>query len=131
MGKLMRFSPIGYVEEDKIVVDEKYIPALEGIEEFSHIIVVWVFSESKGYRMKVHPRGKKELPEVGLFATRTPFRPNPVAVSTVELVKRERNILYVKGLEAYDSTPVLDIKPYFDKGIKASFPKWVKDLHRF
>ena len=62
--------------------------------------------------MKVHPRGKIDAPLLGIFATRTPHRPNPVGLTLVELMKVERNVLTVRGLDAFDGTPIIDIKPY-------------------
>jgi len=98
-----------------IVVDSNLAEALDGLEEFSHIIVVyWMHRVSTTGRLptKVHPRGRQELPVVGLFATRSPQRPNPVGVTTVRLLEHRDNILRVEGLDAIDGTPVIDIKPY-------------------
>ena len=76
--------------------------------------------------MKVHPRGRRDLPLLGIFATRTMLRPNPVGLTLVELVKVEGNVLTVRGLDAFDGTPVLDIKPFdsWDTTENARVPKW-------
>ena len=78
----------------------------------------------------VHPRGRAELPPVGIFATRTPIHPNPIGLTLVELVKREENVLCVRGLDAFDGTPVLDIKPYgcpWDVVVNFRAPKWFNE----
>jgi len=72
--------------------------------------------------------GKPELPLVGRFATRSPSRPNPVGQATVKLLERHDNILKVKGLDAIDGTPVIDIKPYlpgYDSADGAKVPLWM------
>jgi tRNA-Thr(GGU) m(6)t(6)A37 methyltransferase TsaA len=76
--------------------------------------------------MKVHPRGRRDLPLLGVFATRTNLRPNPIGLTLVELVKVEGNILKVRGLDAYDGTPVLDVKPFdfWDMAKDAKVPAW-------
>jgi len=110
-----------------IVVNSSLTEALDGLEEFSHIVVLfWMHQAAAGeLPMKVHPMGKQELPLVGLFATRSPHRPNPVGVTTVRLLERQGNILKVKGLDAIDGTLVIDIKPYisgFNSAANAKCP---------
>lgn len=81
--------------------------------------------------IKVHPRARRELPLVGLFATRSPHRPNPIGESTVRLIERRDNILRVEGLDAIDGTPVLDIKPHFpraDNPTDVRVPEWITRL---
>jgi len=113
-----------------IVVDSNLAEALDGLEEFSHLIVLyWMHRLTPGRKLplKVHPMGKPELPLVGRLATRSPSRPNPVGQATVRLLERRGNILKVKGLDAIDSTPVIDIKPYipgYDSAADAKAPKW-------
>jgi tRNA-Thr(GGU) m(6)t(6)A37 methyltransferase TsaA len=78
--------------------------------------------------LKIHPRGRQELPLLGLFATRTPNRPNPVGKAMVRLLQRRGNILRVEGLDAIDGTPVIDIKPYipgYDSVTNAKVPPWI------
>jgi tRNA-Thr(GGU) m(6)t(6)A37 methyltransferase TsaA len=113
-----------------IVVDSHLAEALDGLEEFSHIIVLyWMHQLTPGrkLKLKVHPMGKPELPLTGRFATRAPSRPNPVGQATVRLLERRDNILKVKGLDAIDGTPVIDIKPYipgYDLATDAKAPRW-------
>ncbi len=83
---------------------------LKDIEGFSHIIVIYWFHESQGYRMLIKTPWDDSFH--GLFTTRSPHRPCPLGLTVVELVAREKSILKVKGLDAIDGTPLLDIKPY-------------------
>jgi len=113
-----------------IVVDSNLAEALDGLEEFSHLIVLyWMHRLTPGRKLplKVHPMGKPELSLVGRLATRSPSRPNPVGQATVRLLERRGNILKVKGLDAVDGTPVIDIKPYipgYDSADDAKAPRW-------
>jgi tRNA-Thr(GGU) m(6)t(6)A37 methyltransferase TsaA len=115
----------------EIVIDRELAEALDGLEEFSHIIVLyWMHQLPAGreLKLKVHPMGNPELPLTGRFATRAPSRPNPVGQATVELLERRANVLRVKGLDAIDGTPVIDIKPYipgYDSAPEAKAPKWM------
>ncbi|MFC1904666.1 tRNA (N6-threonylcarbamoyladenosine(37)-N6)-methyltransferase TrmO [Chloroflexota bacterium] len=113
-----------------IVIDSRLTEALDGLEGFSHIIVLcWMHrAVSAEVPTKVHPRGKQELPLVGLFATRSPRRPNPIGKTTVRLLQRQGNILRVKGLDVLNGTPVIDIKPYIpgnDSVADAKVPQWI------
>ncbi len=83
---------------------------LTDIEGFSHLFVIWVFDRSEGHRLMGQPPSD-DRPH-GVFATRSPFRPNPLGLTVVELVRREGNRLHVRGLDMLDGTPILDIKPY-------------------
>jgi tRNA-Thr(GGU) m(6)t(6)A37 methyltransferase TsaA len=117
--------------ESEVIIDPTMTEALTGLEEFSHIIVVfWMHKVKEGTTNRVHPQRRADLPEVGLFATRTPYRPNPIGVTTVRLLQRSGNVLKVKGLDAVDGTPVLDIKPCFrgDAIAEAKVPQWVNKL---
>jgi len=115
-----------------IVVSRGLTEALDGLEEFSHIVVLyWMHRVAGRVPTKVHPRGRQELPLVGLFATRSPHRPNPVGEATVRLLQRQGNILKVEGLDAIDGTPVIDIKPYipgYDAVTNAKVPSWIAKL---
>ncbi len=88
-------------------------------------MVVFYLHLSKGYPMRLHPRGDPELPLMGVFSTRAPVRPNPIAVSVVKLLKITGNVLTVKGLDAFDGTPVLDIKPHLPVVEPERLPEWV------
>lgn len=100
-----------------IVINEDLVKALEGIDNFSHLLVLYwahkVPGKGRGLR-RVHPMGRKEIPVVGLFCTFSPARPNPVLACIVRLHERKDNILKVSGLDAIDGSPVIDIKPYVD-----------------
>ncbi len=110
----------------EIHVRKELEEGLEGLEEFSHIVVVFAFHLSLTSSLKVHPKGREDLPLVGVFATRAPVRPNPLGVSVVELMKREGNVLTVKGLDAFDGTPVLDIKPHLSAVSPERVAKWAE-----
>jgi tRNA-Thr(GGU) m(6)t(6)A37 methyltransferase TsaA len=140
-------KPIGYVrraskQEDvkdrtlasQTVIHKKYAKALEGLEDFSHLFVIFYMHKVRSEeteRLKVHPRGRLDLPLVGVFATRSAFRPNPIGLTVVELLERRGNVLVVRGLDAFDGTPVLDLKPADDRDMVARLrvPKWLKMLH--
>jgi tRNA (adenine37-N6)-methyltransferase len=118
----------------EIVIDEGLTEHLEGLEEFSHIVVLfWMHAcalESPP-PTKVHPRGRADLPLVGLFASRAPHRPNSLGMTVAKLVERHNNILTVTGLDAIDGTPVIDIKPYMpllDNPDSIRLPGWVAKL---
>jgi tRNA-Thr(GGU) m(6)t(6)A37 methyltransferase TsaA len=100
----------------RVVLDEALAPALDGIQDWSHIYVIFWMDRvgCKETPVLRHPNS-----DVGIFAARSPIHPNPIGLTLVELVKREGNVLWVRGLDAYDETPVLDIKPY---------PDWEQDL---
>jgi len=119
--------PEDYKEkESRIHVKEEYEDALLGIEEHSHITVLMWFHESDRTIQRVHPMADMNNPLTGVFATRSPVRPNPIAVTVCKLISRNNNIITVKGLDGLDGTPIIDIKsykPYEVNDIK--FPDWV------
>ncbi len=119
----------------EILIFEPWTPLLEGIEGFSHILVLYwphlVPSERRKLE-KVHPMGREDIPLQGIFATCSPARPNPILVSAVELVQRGKGTLTVKGLEAVDQSPLIDIKPYNVNYMKKEHlrsPQWMQQLH--
>jgi len=136
------FEPVAFVQTEavgaevrdknvvsRIVFREEYVEALEGVEEFSHLFVLfWLHEMSFKNRkhMKVHPRGRSDMPLLGIFATRTPRRPNPIGLTRVKLLKVEGNTITVQGLDAFDGTPVLDIKPFdnWDTTEDVKVPDW-------
>ncbi len=93
-------------------LDEKYIPALDKLPFFNYIHILFYLDRiDDQVKLKAHPpslAGK----EVGLFASRSPYRPNHIALSTVRLLKIEHNILFISSIDALNNSPVLDIKPY-------------------
>jgi tRNA-Thr(GGU) m(6)t(6)A37 methyltransferase TsaA len=109
---------------------------LEGIEDFSHLLVLYwahLVPEAARSLLKIHPIGREEFPLKGIFATCSPARPNPVLVNAVRLLERNRNVLRVSGLEAVDGTPLVDIKPYVPLYFKVEdpcLPDWMKRIIR-
>jgi tRNA-Thr(GGU) m(6)t(6)A37 methyltransferase TsaA len=135
-------NPIGYVKTEavddqvkdkstisQIILSDELVEALEGITSYSHLFVLfWLDQVPKEKRMllKVHPRGRMDMPLLGVFATRTNLRPNPIGLTLVELLRVEGNVLTVRGLDAYNGTPILDIKPFdfWDTAQNAKVPEW-------
>jgi len=135
-------NPIGYVRTEavgdevkdkstisQIILSDELVEALEGITGFSHVFVLfWLDQVPKEKRMllKVHPRGRMDMPLLGVFATRTNLRPNPIGLTLVELLGVEGNILTVRGLDAFNGTRILDIKPFdfWDTAENAKLPDW-------
>lgn len=116
----------------EIVVEEEYEECLDGIEEFSHVVICFLtdMPESARRIKKVHPGGDKEVPLKGIFACRSPARPNPLGLSTVKLLERKKTVLVVQGFDAVDGTVVLDIKPHilsFDAPHNVKMAQWVYD----
>jgi tRNA-Thr(GGU) m(6)t(6)A37 methyltransferase TsaA len=83
---------------------------LTDIEGFSHLIVIWEFDRAQGFELLGTPPSDNR--PHGVFATRSPKRPNPIGLTTVELLRREGRLLHVRGVDMLDGTPILDIKPY-------------------
>ena len=100
-------------QEAEIVVDPAYLPALDGLDRARGKIIVmcWMHRADRD-RLKVHPRGREDRPERGVFSTRSPHRPNPISLHTVTLRSIEGNVLRVRGMDAIDGTPVVDIKSH-------------------
>ncbi len=143
--ELIQIKPIGFIErlspnEDdkdrnlisKIIIEKSLTKALDGIEGFSHIYIIFWMDKIKDTTYLHHPGKTVDSKPIGIFATRAPIHPNPIGLTLVELIKREENILWVKGLDALDNTPVLDLKPYpdWEHGVciivdDFRVPKWV------
>ncbi|MBM2824602.1 MAG: hypothetical protein HW402_266 [Dehalococcoidales bacterium] len=140
----MVLKPIGFVRNavkepgrrewaeivSEIVIDSHLTEALDGLEGFSHLIVLcWMHRVTDAEMpLKVHPGRRPEAPLVGLFASRSPNRPNRLAKATVRLLELRDNILKVQGLDAIDGTPVIDIKPFipgYDSVAEARVPQWI------
>ncbi len=115
----------------QIVIKKDLEAALDGIEGFSHLIIIyWMHKLPPNQHppSKVHPKGNQSLPLTGVFATRSPTRPNPIGMTVVKLLGHRENILEVVGLDAVNNTPVLDIKPYIpshDSISEATTPEWL------
>ncbi len=99
----------------------EFEPGLTDIEGFSHLIVLWVFNRAEGFELLGTPPSDNR--PHGVFATRSPRRPNPIGLTIVELLRRDGLRLHVRGVDMLDGTPILDIKPYL-----SSVPE--KDLRR-
>lgn len=121
-------------ETSEIVIHEGLEDLLEGTEEYSHLVILyWAHAvpEERRSLTRVHPMGRKDFPEVGIFGTCSPARPNPVLMTVVRLLRREENVLTVTGLDAIDGSPVIDIKPYVSEfypreGIRV--PGWMEQI---
>ena len=125
-AETFQFRAIGYVENEfqkpaspdtlraspsRIVLAPDLLEGLTGLEPGMTLLIVFVFHRAEGYDLLQHPRGDHTRPKRGVFALRSPNRPNPVGVTEVELLTIEGNILTVRGLDAIHGTPVLDLKP--------------------
>ena len=140
---MMMLKPIGTVHNEikqtgqrdfqsivsEIVINKSLNEALDNLDEFSHIIVLyWMHQADNPPPLKVHPRRDPSIALKGVLATRSPSRPNPIGKATVRLLERRGNVLRVMGLDAIDGTPVIDIKPYlpgYDSVADARVPSWV------
>jgi tRNA-Thr(GGU) m(6)t(6)A37 methyltransferase TsaA len=126
--------PDGWEDEEAVIeVEPKWVEGLQGLDGFSHIWILWWLHQmgAPPDSMRVRPQRRSELPEVGLFSTRSPRRPNPLAMTAVQLIERDGGTLRVRGLDAYQGTPVLDIKPYLTRGdliADATGPDWLRQL---
>ncbi len=139
---------IGYVESDvreqkdeswgraesRVVLQPEYRPGLQGIDHFSHALIV-TFLHEAGFEPSEHlirrPRGLEDMPEVGIFSQRAKDRPNPIGITAVSMIRIEQDALVVRGLDAIDGTPVIDVKPYYpayDCVTAAIVPEWVNRL---
>jgi tRNA (adenine37-N6)-methyltransferase len=111
--------------EGTVHIRESYVEGLKDLEAFSHIYLIYVFHKAERIRLTVTPF--MDSVERGVFATRSPLRPNHIGLSIVQLIKIENNILTVKGIDMLDQTPLLDIKPYirnFDS-VEGSLSGWM------
>jgi tRNA (adenine37-N6)-methyltransferase len=99
-----------HTAEGTIEILPEFEPGLMDIEGFSHLLVLWVLHQADGFELVVTPPA--DTRPHGIFATRAPRRPNPIALTVVELLGREGCYLRVRGVDMLDNTPVLDIKPY-------------------
>jgi tRNA-Thr(GGU) m(6)t(6)A37 methyltransferase TsaA len=123
--------------EATIEIDERFgVDALAGLTDFSHLDVVFVFDKVRDDEIKQgarRPRGREDWPLVGVFAQRNKARPNRIGVTTCELLGVDGRTIRVRGLDAIDGTPVLDIKPYvtgFAPRSDVREPDWIKELMR-
>ncbi len=96
--------------EGTLEILPEYAEGLLDIEGFSHLYLIWVFDRSEGCELIGTPPSDNRAH--GVFATRSPYRPNPIGLTVVEMIRREGNKLFLRGVDMLDGTPVLDIKPY-------------------
>lgn len=142
------FRPIGVVRSpvtqpvdegwgavvSEVRLDSAYADGLRGLEQFSHaVIVTWLHLAAFDQQEHLlrRPQGRADMPEVGIFAQRARHRPNPIGITAVEVLGVDGNVLRVRGLDAIDGTPVLDIRPYFpayDRVARPKVPDWVGRL---
>ena len=126
----IEMEPIGYVRNEvkdrkdtawgedtsSILLDKRYISGLKGLEDFSHVIIIYHLDKAK-YEKDKHlqrrPQNREDMPLVGIFSQRGKDRPNRIGMTSVKVVSVSEDALVVKGLDAVDGTPVLDIKPYY------------------
>jgi tRNA-Thr(GGU) m(6)t(6)A37 methyltransferase TsaA len=145
---IIQFVPIGRVRspvkarhsqsfrevESEIVIRDDLIDALQGLDGFSHLEVIFYLhleqGAGAGWAARVHPMGFSELPEVGLFATRSPHRPNRLGLTLCRLLEVRGNVIRTRGLDALDGSPVLDIKAAwkdrFLESAEMRFPGWTE-----
>ena len=97
--------------ESRIVIDPSLTEGLKGLKPGRRVMVVFYFHRSQGFDLLQHPQGDRSRPRRGVFALRSPRCPNPIGVTVVDLVAIEENVLRVRGLDAINGTPVLDLKP--------------------
>lgn len=138
MGNSFHIFPIGIIKKKKnrttIEIYKKYEDALLGLNQFSHIIVFSWFHENdtaeKRRTLQVYPQKNSENPLTGVFATRSPVRPNLIAISTCKILSIAGNLIHIDKIDAFDGTPVIDIKPSItttDMALNVKVPKWVED----
>jgi len=133
----MTVIPIGKIENNektvRVVLDSKYAKGLKGLEGFGHVQILWLFDkrdvEKDGTVLTVKKPYQKGPEEVGVFATRSPERPNPIAVSNAEIayVDAENGVVGLYYIDAFDETPVIDLKPYtpsIDRIENPKTPDW-------
>lgn len=135
--KTFILRPIGEIKvadgKASIVLEKQYQPGLLGLEGWSHIHVLWWFDKNDNPRqraiLQVHPRGDRNNPLTGVFATRAPVRPNLIAMSLCRITAVKENVIEIDNIDAFDGTPVLDIKPYTpgqDSAANAKVPDWAR-----
>jgi tRNA-Thr(GGU) m(6)t(6)A37 methyltransferase TsaA len=126
---------VGVVEKagelSRVRIFQEFCDGLKRLDEFSHVIILYWFhlrnSEKERRVLQVTPKRHSGAPQVGVFASRSPSRPNPIGFCVAELIKIEDCTLTVKGLDAFEGSPIIDVKPYFpraDSVPNARVPEW-------
>jgi tRNA-Thr(GGU) m(6)t(6)A37 methyltransferase TsaA len=109
-GEIPRGFGAKHDAEGMLNIEAGFQIGLTDIEGFSHLFVIWEFDRSDGFELLGTP--PTDTRPHGVFATRSPYRPNPIGLTVVELLRREGGTLHVRGVDMVDGTPILDIKPY-------------------
>ncbi|MGD8285238.1 MAG: tRNA (N6-threonylcarbamoyladenosine(37)-N6)-methyltransferase TrmO [Desulfobacterales bacterium] len=136
MSQSFYLNPVGIVRKSdgKIWIDiyNEYMPALLGLEGFSHINVMYWFHRNdtakKRKTLRVHPRGDQNNPLTGVFATHSPLRPNLIALTLCKIIAIQRSKIEIEDIDADEGSPVVDIKCYIPNSVSASdvrLPDWV------
>ena len=110
VGEIPKGLGVKHEAEGVLKVLPEFEAGLTDVEGFSHLIVIWEFDRSNGFQLLGTPPSDNR--QHGVFATRSPRRPNPIGLTTVELLRRDGSELHVRGVDMLDGTPILDIKPY-------------------
>jgi len=139
-GKQFILKPIGSVHKEKgrttLVLNKNLETATRGLDSFSHVWVLWWFDRNdtpkKRSILQVHPRGNKKNPLTGVFACRSPVRPNLVALSLCRILSVKKNVVEIDKIDAFANTPILDLKPYIPgyDSANASVPDWLKNRNK-
>lgn len=144
----IELQPVAYVENDVndkkdsgwgddisvINLESQYYGGLKGLEEFSHVIIVFYLDKAHfdiEKNLQRHPRNRDDMPLIGIFSQRAKDRPNSIGITSAGIVSVHKEKLVVKGLDAVNGTPVLDIKPYcpnYDMKENAKTPEWIHRL---
>lgn len=132
-----RILPVGVIHHTDdaacIEISQPYETALLGLEGFSHITVLYWFHENDTPQLRgilqVHPKKNKDLPLTGVFATHSPVRPNPIAMTFCNILRIDGLSIFIDGIDARDGSPVIDIKPYIPidklRAAEIKIPAWV------
>jgi len=148
MTESISLRPIGYARngrtstddfgwgtvESRLELEPRFADGLTGLDQFSHLVVVFHMHrdpDGEALTLLRRPRGREDMPLLGVFAQRGRLRPNPIGITTVEIVRVEPGAVVVRGLDAIDGTPLLDLKPYapvFDRRDTARVPEWLDRL---
>ncbi len=136
-GEQFILRSIGFVHKEKghttLVLNKNVEPALCGLDDFSHLWVLWWFDRNdtskKRSILQVHPRGNRENPLSGVFACRSPARPNLLALTLCRVLSVKDNVVEIDKIDAFTDTPILDLKAYIPgyDSTKALIPDWLKD----
>jgi len=136
-----KMRPIGHIKKTDdgtlILLDKQFEPGLLGLDGFSHVLVFWWFDKNDTPEgravLQVHPRGNPQNPLTGVFATRSPRRPNLIALTLCKVVAVKDNVVEIDKTDAFDGTPVLDIKPFlpgYDTAEDAKMPDWLQGARK-